>query len=341
VANEVAGRNGKIETAGHRAKTWCVVSPGLVPSVPDPLREALLAASIEVIAERRVRDRRVTRERRGGDDGMARPADLDRRRIRNATGRRVAERRASLVAVEPPPGITLPSQLAGGVNFVERLGVPRELLADMEAARLVFRVQSGDQEAFAGLYAQYFDSVLAYLRMVLEDEHEAEDGVQQVFIQALQALPRYERRGTPFRAWLFTIVRNHAITRLRKRSRVEPLDPHSLGERLDHQRAPEQELSALHWIEDGDLLVFVKRLPLAQRQVLLLRYMLDLSNAECAAIMGRTPNEAAALHYRALCFLEARLVALGREPSGRGRVHMRRRTREAHVLRARRFALAP
>jgi RNA polymerase sigma factor (sigma-70 family) len=292
--------------------TYAILSPSGALQISPAVRRALADAAIDIVTERRLRDRRRDEDRRGPDG--AEPHE-DRRRIRNASGRRIADRRAELVEIEPPllrAALVLP----GDVRFVERLEPEPGVVGDFESDRLVTRVQAGDRDAFATLYQRHFDEVHNYLRIVLEDEYEAEDGVQQVFVQALQALPRYERRSTPFRAWLFTIVRNHAITQLRRRRRVDVLEPDSVSRHLDELEWPERDLSALGWIEDSELLALIRRLPVSQRQVLLLRYMLDLSNAQCASILGRSPNEAAVLHYRALRFLEERLIALGKQPRG-------------------------
>ncbi|MGH2956589.1 MAG: RNA polymerase sigma factor [Solirubrobacterales bacterium] len=209
---------------------------------------------------------------------------------------------------------------------------------DADTADLVARIQGGEREAFAQVYERYFDSVYGYLRIVLRDPHEAEDVAQQVFMKALEALQRYRQRRQPFRAWLFVIARNLAISQLRKRGRVEPEDPAELEER--RERSLEPELGALRWISDGDLLLFVERLPTAQRQVLALRYMLDLRTGEIAEILGRRPNDVSKLQHRALRFLEQRLRAVGREPRSRQRrLGWRPRHRQAVVLRERRFSL--
>jgi DNA-directed RNA polymerase specialized sigma24 family protein len=95
----------------------------------------------------------------------------------------------------------------------------------------------------------------------------------------------------------------------------------------------------LDWISDRELVLFVDRLPLAQRQVLLLRYMLDLTHAQIAEVLDRTPDDVRALHSRALRFLRTRLAALGRDARHGTRSRAMRPVREARVLRHRRFVL--
>jgi DNA-directed RNA polymerase specialized sigma24 family protein len=115
--------------------------------------------------------------------------------------------------------------------------------------------------------------------------------------------------------------------------------------RLDELRdqpgsAPESlALDPLDWITDHDLMLFVERLPLAQRQVLALRYMLGLTHPEIAQVLGKSHASIRVLHHRALEFLRARLAAVGRSPIRRQPTRMRRTPRYAHVLRSRRYAL--
>jgi RNA polymerase sigma-70 factor (ECF subfamily) len=213
---------------------------------------------------------------------------------------------------------------------------------DQEAARLVTAFQGGDKEAFAGLYLRYFDRVYGYLRVAFKDRHEAEDGTQQVFTKVFEALPEYEQRRQPFRAWLFVIVRNYAISQLSRQGRVEAVDPAELDrhrEATSLQADSDAELRTLSWITDSDMLVLVERLPIAQRQVLALRFMLDLSLKQAATVLGRTPNDIAALQHRAIVFLRARLTALGRAPTQPGENRMRAWLAPAQVIRRRRSAL--
>jgi RNA polymerase sigma-70 factor (ECF subfamily) len=225
--------------------------------------------------------------------------------------------------------------------FVERLEPATQQLEDLDSARQVMRFQAGDRDAFAVLYMRYFDRVHSYLRVVLRNAHDAEDAAQSVFVRAFRALGDYERRGSPFRGWLFTIARNEALNRLNGRERVSAVEPAAIDRHREAESDPDILSSALDWISDRDLMLFIERLPLEQRQVLLLRYMHDLPYAEIASILGRSPNEVRKLQQRATAFLRVRLVALGsRTHSGR-RSHWRRRPTFLGVARARRFALMP
>jgi RNA polymerase sigma-70 factor, ECF subfamily len=191
------------------------------------------------------------------------------------------------------------------------------------------------------LYMRYFDGVYGYARLALRDSHEAEDVAQQVFVNVFQALPRYELRKTqPFRAWLFRIARNAVVDSMRRQQRFTVEDPARIDLRRD---APvsEQARSALAWLSDGDMALFVERLPDAQRDLIVLRFMLDLRTDEIATILDRSPKAVRKLQERALRNLEERLVAVGRRPPSERRSSMLVRVKPAPVLAARRFSVRP
>jgi RNA polymerase sigma-70 factor (ECF subfamily) len=293
-------------------------------------------AAVEVVVEQRGHDRRRMQERR---TAAAEPEE-DRRRIRAADGRRVADRRTPVVVAPVPAG--LPRRARPHVEqlvWLERVEPSAQRDEDLDTARLVTRIQAGESDLFVELYMRYFDRVYGYLRVVLDDPHEAEDAAQQAFLNAMAALPRYERRGQPFRAWLFTIVRNQSLNSLRERRRpVDLVDPSELA--YEHEIvAPDDHEETLSWISDRELVMLLERLPLAQRQALFLRFQLDLSAPAIAEIMERSADDVRMLQHRALRFLHDRLAALGRASEAVPRIRARGRLREATVLRARRFAI--
>jgi RNA polymerase sigma-70 factor (ECF subfamily) len=237
------------------------------------------------------------------------------------------------------------SAATASIAFAERVERSADHVEDLDTVRMVLRFQAGDGDSFAAIYGRYFDRVYGYLRVLLRDMHRAEDVAQQVFMQAFEALPAYEHRGRPFEAWLFTIVRNTALMALRRDTKTDVVDPAELGRRRervgsrDDNGDGERESSLPDWITDQDLLVLMERMPLAQRQVLLLRFMLGLNAGEIAEILDRSPEAVRMQQSRALAFLRHRLTALGRTPSRRERTRMERCARQAPVLRHRRYAL--
>jgi RNA polymerase sigma-70 factor, ECF subfamily len=327
------GENGD----ARRTVYYIVIPVDLARKLHDRLRRWFADDdTVAIVVETRRTDRRRRDRRANAGDP---PAAGDRRRIRNLRGRRIAERRAPVVKVDPPvlPDFALPH--AGELKVLERVRPAGQHEQDVETARLVARAQSGDRDAMPELYLRFFDGVYSYLRVALRDEHEAEDATQDVFLKAMQALPRYELRArVPFRAWLFRIARNELISRVRKSKWVEVEEPERITRRTDASSVATAEL--LHCVSNADLMMLLERLPIAQRQVIALRYMLDLSTEEMGAVLDKTPEAVRQLEYRARRSLEDRLaVVRDRNNPGGHRHAMRARPRPAPVLRARRLAL--
>ena len=212
---------------------------------------------------------------------------------------------------------------------------------DIDTARLVIEAQAGDSDSFAKLYARYFDRVYGYLRVLLNDRDEAEDATQQIFMQVFERLGSYERRRQPFRAWLFVVARNYALTLRKHNERLVPTDPTEITASLEDEAISEEAiLRVLEWISDPDLTLFVERLPLIQRQILLLRYLFDLTDVAIAKILDCHRDDVRSHQYRAMVFLRDRLAAVGRTSSRRERdIGMTTCPNQAFVLRERRFSL--
>jgi RNA polymerase sigma-70 factor (ECF subfamily) len=298
---------------------YCIIPAHLAAKLHDPLRRHFRNdPMVEVVVERRQRDRR-----RSSSQG----------------GRRQAERRG-LTALRETPALPRKARThADELSFVEYLGVTGQPAEDDETERLIHRVHDGDYEAFGELYLRYFDRIYGYQRLLLRDATEAEDAAQDVFMRAFEALPRYEiQAGRPFRLWLFRIARNHAINCLKRAARLQVEEPHAIARR-QRDEATERDLQALSWVTDAELVMLVERLPLAQRQVLTLQFMLGMRTSEIAELLERTPEAVRQLRRRAIIFLEARLTAIGRRPVRPGREPMMVMLRQARIVRRRKFAL--
>src|SRR5947209_8337957 len=140
---------------------YCIARE-LSPRAQERLRRSLATEhDVEMIVERRRSDRRRGGERRleGGGPPVAR---LERRRIRSQAGRRCGERRAALAVVRGRPLPRPAQRFADRIALVKRIEPPDHALEDVEAARVVTRVQAGDTDAFADLYLCYFGRVWGY-----------------------------------------------------------------------------------------------------------------------------------------------------------------------------------
>jgi RNA polymerase sigma-70 factor (ECF subfamily) len=171
---------------------------------------------------------------------------------------------------------------------------------------LVRAAQGGDAGAFGRLYERHFAAIYGYLACQLTRPEEAEDAAAQVFLRALEALPRYRPTGAPFRAWLYRIARNLVIDRRRRRS-SHPVDV------LDDGLVDEGRLGdPAGWLQEKvareALLAAVDELTPLQRHVILLKFAAGLSNAEVAAVLDRTEGAVKALQHAGLRALQRRLV---------------------------------
>lgn len=324
-----------------RTVRYCVLPADLAGELHDPLRAFYRDdPSVQVIVERRTGERRRIADRRAERAALDAKA-MERRRVRASNGRRIGERRASLIPTTPPDLPSLAEPYRDRITFVERLEPTTLAREDMDTARLIARIQAGEQSLFDQLYMRYFDRVYAYVRLTLQDAHEAEDVTQDVFVRVLEALPRYERRGAPFRSWLFRIVRNSAITRVRQRRRlaVEPVE--TVIER-GAAAGVMPAADSLRWLSDQELLEMIEELPLSQRQVIVLRYMMEFRATEIAEVVDRSPDAVRQLHQRAMQYLRRRVENGDGEQTGPTSVQresMVRLPRRGPVVRSRRTAL--
>jgi RNA polymerase sigma-70 factor (ECF subfamily) len=324
-------------TDERRRVVYCLIPAELAGKLHEVLRAHFLEdREVTVVVERRGRERRRAIERRAPGNGS--PRGEERRRVRNEAGRRVAERRAPQLTAEAPELPRRFRRYADQINFVERLAPSTEAAENAESTRLALSAQTGSPAAFRELYLRFFDPVYAYMKAALADAHEAEDKTQEVFMKLLQALPNYQAQaGTPFRGWLFRIVRNEAISHMRKHGRVEVEEPARIDRRQEEREPAELDVG---WLTDSDLLLLVERLPAIQRQVITLRYVIGLSNKEIATVIDSTPQAVGQMHYRARRFLADRLQNLHAKQEGRARrAPMLVRLRRMPVLGARRAVL--
>lgn len=157
---------------------------------------------------------------------------------------------------------------------------------DVDTTELIERAQKGDKQAFGALYTEHYSAIYRLARLYLGDA--AEDVVGETFLRAWTALPRYRHMGAPFVSWLYGITRHVVTDELRRRKRTEPR--YSLPEK-GIEKSEDDRLA---------LNAALARLPVEQRKVIEMKYLLGMKNPEVAAILGKSIGAVNAMQWRAL-----------------------------------------
>lgn len=144
-----------------------------------------------------------------------------------------------------------------------------------------------DPHAFGPLYRHYLARVYRYVRAHVATEDDAADLTQQVFLRALDAMPTYTPRGVPFSAWLFRLARNTTIDAHRRQRPTVTWE--ALPEALHPLAACEPEADVLQQEARARLRALLETLSQEQRDLLALRFAAQLSSAEIAGVVGRSP----------------------------------------------------
>jgi RNA polymerase sigma-70 factor (ECF subfamily) len=156
--------------------------------------------------------------------------------------------------------------------------------ADAEEAALLRAVAGGDEGAFARVYDRYSPILLGLLLRILRSRAEAEDVLQEVFLQVWQRAQSFDpSRGRAF-TWLVTLARSRAIDRLRSVDSRERASQRS-AEESPPESAPEDwaDTAAIRAEHAEAVRAALAELPEEQRQVLLLAYLEGMSQSEIAA----------------------------------------------------------
>ena len=138
--------------------------------------------------------------------------------------------------------------------------------------------------ALASLYEEYYDRIVRYIFIRINDQSEAENLGGDVFLRALQSLDSYRGRPEQMRAWLFSIARNIVVDYQRKMSRRKDIsiDEVEIPDRLSIEEAVETK-SELEKLSQA-----AKQLTPAQREVVGLRFFAGLSSAEVGRMLGKS-----------------------------------------------------
>ena len=138
-----------------------------------------------------------------------------------------------------------------------------------------------DLTAFEAVVLPHLPAAYNLARWLLKDESDADDIVQDACIRSLRHFETF--RGGDARGWLLTIVRNCCYTFLRKRRHEEPMTE-ILDEEQHDAAGPDPETLLVQGIQAERLGKLIEELPVAYREVLVLREIEGLSYKEIGSV---------------------------------------------------------
>ncbi|HUP75301.1 MAG TPA: sigma-70 family RNA polymerase sigma factor [Acidimicrobiales bacterium] len=171
-------------------------------------------------------------------------------------------------------------------------------------------IASTDQHArVAQAYRELAPAVLSYLRAL--HAPEPEDVLGELFVQVVRDIGRFRGNDTALRRWIFSIAHNRVMDAHRMSRRTKATSPllHSEPHLVPDPADP----------FDPELAAALATLNLEQREVVILRFVADLSLESVAKITGRTTGAVKSLQHRALQNLQHTLSPT--TSIGHGRVH--------------------
>lgn len=99
----------------------------------------------------------------------------------------------------------------------------------LDEERMIIDQAKKQPAAFEPLYRRYFEDIFRFIYQRVDSKDLAKDLTQQTFIKAMNALPKYEDRGLPFKSWLYRIALNELNSEFRKNSKNQCLNLSSEG----------------------------------------------------------------------------------------------------------------
>jgi RNA polymerase sigma-70 factor (ECF subfamily) len=166
-----------------------------------------------------------------------------------------------------------------------------------------------DPEAFGELYECYVERIYNYIYFRIGNVHDAEDLTGKVFFTALEAFGNYHDMGLPFSAWLYRIAHNQVANYHRDRSRKREIsiDDMMVADLPARSRSP--EATAIRRQQEEALRTILADLTPLKQEVILLKFVDKLSNAEIAAVLNKSEGAIKSIYHRTLLELRDRLDA--------------------------------
>ena len=170
-----------------------------------------------------------------------------------------------------------------------------------------------DPAAFGELYKRYVERIYNYIYFRTGSVRDAEDLTGKVFFKAMSNIKTYRHMGLPFSAWLYRIAHNLVANYHRDRARKQEISlddvPGQVLPQADHHHP---EVRALKSQEVESLLATIHKLSPIRQELLILKFVDQLSNAEIGKILRKSEGAIKSLYHRTLLELRE-IMSTGEE----------------------------
>jgi RNA polymerase sigma factor (sigma-70 family) len=162
---------------------------------------------------------------------------------------------------------------------------------------------------FEGIYLALAGPVRRFL--AAQGAPDPDATTQEVFLRVLRSLDRFDGDAEHLRSWVFTVARNMLVDEHRAAARR----PLAAAEPAPDRAAPGSEDDVVDGLDARRIHAVLGTLPHEQREVVVLRFLVDLPLAEVATIVGRSLPAVKALQHRAVARLRRQLQDLAPQPA--------------------------
>lgn len=164
---------------------------------------------------------------------------------------------------------------------------------------LIFKIADGDMEAFRILYDAVSGSVYGFVLSIVKNRYDADDVLQDTFLKIYSNAAGYKKQGKPL-AWILTIAKNSAYSKLRESGRTESLEEQTV-EPIDFSCVENTERRVM-------LEMIFQHLSDEEKQILILHAVSGMKYREIALFLDMPINTVLSKYHRAIRKLKESLT---------------------------------
>ncbi|MDY6846512.1 MAG: sigma-70 family RNA polymerase sigma factor [Chloroflexota bacterium] len=164
-----------------------------------------------------------------------------------------------------------------------------------------------DPKAFGSLYRRYVERIFNYIYYRTGNPKDAEDLTGKVFFKAMDNIQGYKHMGRPFSAWLYRIAHNLVANYHRDRAKKKEISLDLIPGGVLPQTELLPEASITRRQEVDELLAMIRDLAPDRQELLILKFVDQLSNKEIGQIMRKSEGAIKSLYHRTLLELREKM----------------------------------